>query len=340
MRAWVCREYRDPFVLDLAELPVPQPGPGQIQIRIAAAGLSFGEMLVLRGTYQKTAPLPYVPSSEMAGVVTALGDRVTRFRVGDRVSAFSIELAGGGLADYAVVPESFAFPVPAALDLVAAAAYPMNYWTAWNALGSRGRLEPGEVLVVHGATGGVGSAAVQIGKARGATVVATGSSAARLALLRDLGADHVIDLSAGDLRDRIRQLTAGRGADVVFDPVGGPLFDDSLRCLAPGGRILVVGFTSGQPNTPRTNVMLVKMISVIGVEARLAIETSDGRGMAEYARMHEAVAAGQLVPQVGRTYAFDAVRTGYRDIEERRHFGKSVVVVAPDLCGAAAKLSV
>lgn len=334
MKAWVCRAFSDPFVISIEEMPVPQPGPGEVQIRVAAAGLNYGEMLVLKGTYQKEARLPYIPVSELSGVVSACGPGVTRFSVGDLVSAFSIALLGGGLAEYVVMTEDFVAPVPAGMGLVAAAAYPMNYWTAWNALGSRGRLEAGEVLLVHGATGGVGIAAVQIGRARGATVIATGSSKERLAPLLDLGADHVIDLTNEDLRERVKALTGGRGADVVFDPVGGKVFDDSMRCIAPGGRILVVGFTSGVPCAPRTNVMLVKMISVIGVDARLAIETTGGRGQAEYQQMLDAFASGALQPHVGRIYPFEAAVEGYRDIEARRHFGKSVLVVDAELCQA------
>ncbi|WP_323042858.1 NADPH:quinone oxidoreductase family protein [Gemmobacter sp.] len=333
MKAWVCREFRTPFAMAIEDIPAPSPGPGEVQIRVAAAGLNFGETLVLNGTYQKTPPLPYVPVSEMSGVVTACGAGVTRVAPGDRVAAFSIELAGGGLAEVAVLPERNVHPVPAAMGLIEAAAFPMNYWTACNALGSRGQLLPGEVLVVHGATGGVGLAAVQVGRARGARVIATGHGLARLQPLLDLGADHVIDLDTADLRDSLRALTGGRGADVVFDPVGGRLFDDSMRCIAPGGRILVVGFTSGQPAVARTNVMLVKMISVIGVEARLAIETTAGRGQAEFQQMLDDVAAGRLKPRVGQVYRFDQAAEGYRDILGRRHFGKSVLMVCPELCG-------
>ncbi|GHF67143.1 NADPH:quinone oxidoreductase family protein [Seohaeicola zhoushanensis] len=336
MKAWVCREYRAPYVMAIEDMPVPLPGPGEVQIRVAAAGLAFGETLVLNGSYQKTPPLPYIPVSEMSGVITAVGDGVEHLSVGDRVSAFSFDLAGGGLAEYAVMPAQFVFAVPRGMTLVEAAAYPMNAWTAWNALGSRGRLQPGEVLVVHGATGGVGQAAVQIGKHLGATVIATGHDARRLATLTGSGphhliADHVIDLGTESLRDRVKALTGGRGADVFLDPVGGQVFDDSLRCIAPGGRVLVVGFTSGTPSAPRTNVMLVKMIAVIGVEARLAIETTGGRGREEFDRMLAAYADGRLKAQVGRTYGFEDALQGYDDILARRHVGKSVLIVNPEL---------
>ncbi len=320
----------------IEEVPAPEPGPGEVQIRVAAAGLAFGETLVLKGTYQKTPPLPYIPVSEMSGVATAVGEGVTRARPGDRVSAFSFALAGGGLGEVATLPEACVFPVPEGMGLIEAAAYPMNAWTAWNALVDRGALRAGETLVVHGATGGVGVAAVGIGKALGATVIATGDDDARLAEASALGADHVVNLRERDLREAVKALTGGRGADVFLDPVGGRVFEDSLRCIAPGGRVLVVGFASGEWAAARSNVLLVKMISVIGVEARLAIETTEGRGLASFQRMLDAYASGRLTPHVGRVYPFEAALEGYADILARRHVGKSVLVVDPALCRPSA----
>lgn len=332
MKAWVCRAFTDPFELAVESLPIPQPGPGQVQIRVAAAGLNFGETLVLKGTYQKTPPLPYVPVSEMSGVISACGPCATRFREGDPVSVFSFALEGGGLGQYAVMPEEYVFPRPGAISLVQAAAFPFNYWTAFNALEQRGGLARGETLVVHGASGGIGVAALAVGKMLGAMVIATGSDDSRLAQVKALGADHVINLRTESLRERVLALTGGRGADVFLDPVGGEVFEASTRCIAPGGRILVVGFTSGVWAQARTNVLLVKMASVIGVEARLAIETTNGRGRADYLRLLDLIARGALVPHVGRTFGFDEVLQGYADILARRHVGKSVVIVDPALC--------
>jgi NADPH2:quinone reductase len=335
MKAWVCRAFKDPFEIALEDLPVPEPGAGQVQIRVAAAGLNFGETLVLRGRYQKIPPLPYVPVSEMSGIVTGLGPGVAHHSVGDAVSVFSFSLDGGGLAQYATVPADYAFPKPAPISLVQAAAFPFNYWTAYNGLAERGRIEAGETLLVHGATGGVGVAAIEIGKLLGARVIATGSDDTRLAQVLRLGADHVINLGREDLRARVLELTGGRGADVVLDPVGGDVFTQSMRCIAPGGRLLVVGFTSGKWADARTNLLLVKMISVIGVEGRLAIETTGGRGRRLYEEMLGLIADGRLVPHVGRTYAFEDALTAYDDILSRRHVGKSVLVVDSALCGPA-----
>ena len=332
MKAWVCRAFGDPFELAVEEVAVPRPGPGQVQIRVAAAGLNFGETLVLKGTYQKTPPLPYVPVSEMSGVVSACGEGATRYRVGDAVSVFSFALEGGGLGQYAVLPEAYVFAKPAPISLVQAAAFPFDYWTAFNGLEQRGGLQPGETLVVHGATGGIGIAAVAVGKLLGARVIATGTNDSRLAEVAALGADHVINLELEDMRARILALTSGRGADVFLDPVGGAVFDLSTRCIATGGRILVVGFTSGAWAQARTNVLLVKMISLIGVEARLALAATGGRGLRDYLRLLDLIGGGHLVPHVGQTYGFDAVLQGYGDILARRHVGKSVVIVDPTLC--------
>ena len=327
MKAWVCRRYVAPFEIAVEEIPVPAPGPGELLIEVAAAGLTFGETLVLEGTYQLTPPLPYVPCSELSGIVRACGEGVTRFRPGDPVIAFSFSLSGGALAEFTVMPEVFVFPKPAGVGFVEAAAIPINFWTAFNALHRRGSLRSSETLVVHGATGGVGLAAVQIGKAIGATVIATGGDDDKLAVVKSLGADHVLNHRTEDLRECIKALTGGRGADVFVDPVGGDLFDLSMRAIAPGGRILVVGFTSGQWAQAKTNILLVKMISVIGVEARLAIETTNGEGMADFLEMLDWVNTGRLTPFVSQIFAFDEAVEGLQAILSRSHVGKCILRV-------------
>lgn len=331
MRAWVCRRYVDPFELTIEDVPVPEPGPGEVLIEVAAAGFAFGETLVLNGTYQVRPPLPYTPSNELAGIVRAVGDAVDRVKPGDRVAAFSFNLHGGGMAEFAVMPQDYVFALSDRLTFDQGAAFPVNSWTAFNALYRRGRLEAGETLVVHGATGGIGVAAVQVGKAMGATVIATGGDDARLEVVRRLGADHVVNHRRSDVREAIKGLTGGRGADVFIDPVGGDLFDASMRAIAPGGRILVVGFTSGQWSQARTNVLLVKMAAVIGVEARLAIETTGGQGMADFNRMLDWIDDGRIVPFVSQVYPFEAVADGFGDILARTHVGKCVLSVNPNL---------
>jgi NADPH2:quinone reductase len=324
VKAWVARAFAEPFAIAIEQIERPEPGPGEVRIRVHAAGLSYGEVLVLEGRYQKTPPLPYVPAHEVAGIVDACGDGVTRFRPGDRVGGFSIALDGGALAEFCVMSEAFVFGLPETLAFADAAAFPMNYWTAFNALVRRGALQAGETLVVHGATGGVGSAAVAVGHALGARVIATGSDDTRLAAT---GAPETVNLTTRDLREAILDATAGVGADVYFDPVGGDVFDASMRAIAPGGRILVVGFTSGRPAQARTNVLLVKMVSVIGVEARLAVERTGGQGLADFAKMLRWLNEGRLRPRAGLVLAFGDAADGYRRIVAREASGKVVVTM-------------
>ncbi len=327
MKAWLCRNFGDPIALSIEDIPIPRPGPGEVRIRICAAGFGFGETLVLKGGYQKTPPLPYVPCSEMSGWVDAWGDGVTGFAPGDRVAAFSVSLSGGGLAEYCVLPARFVHHIPHRVDLVDAAGFLMNHWTAFNALVRRGALQPGEVLVVHGATGGTGSAAVDIGRAIGAKIIATGGDDGRLAHIR---ADHVVNYRKTPLREEILRLTDGAGADVFFDPVGGDTFDLSMRAIAPGGRVLVVGFASGRPAEARTNVMLVKMISVIGVEARLALERTGDQGWSDFREMLRWLDAGRINPVETVRIPFDRALDALHHLMERRHNGKCVVVLARD----------
>ena len=325
MKAWMLRRFEKPFALEIAEVPRPEPGPGEILIRNHAAGLAFGEMLIFDGTYQKLPPLPYIPSNECAGTVERCGDGVTAFAPGDRVMVFAADMRGGALAEYCVMPQSFVFPCPERLSFADGATALMNYWTSYNALVRRGHLKAGETLVVHGATGGVGSTAVEIGKLIGATVIATGGSDERLAQV--VGADHVANSNREPLRERLLELTQGRGADVFYDPVGGDVFDASMRAIAVGGRILVVGFTSGRPATPRTNVMLVKMISVIGVEARRALLETGEEGWSDFHAMRDWIDSGRLNPRAGHVYSFADARQAYDALLARKHSGKCVVEI-------------
>ena len=325
MKAWLLRRFSKPFELELAEVPKPEPGPGEVLIRNRAAGLAFGETLIFDGTYQKLPQLPYTPSNEGAGVVERCGDGVLRFSPGDRVTLFAADMRGGALAEYCVMPEAFVFHCPERLGFTDAAASLMNYWTSYNALVRRGNLKAGEVLVVHGATGGVGSTAVEIGKELGAVVIATGGNDQRLARVK--GADHVINHNTESLRERLLELTSGVGANVIYDPVGGDLFDASMRVIAPGGRILVVGFTSGRPAMARTNVALVKMISVIGVEARLALLQTGDEGWSDFQEMLEWIKSGRLNPHAGEILSFEDAYSGYMSILNREHVGKCVISI-------------
>lgn len=256
MQVVMCEAYGAPETLVVRDVPSPSPKAGEVKVRLRARGVSFADVLRVAGTYHvKTAP-PFIPGGEAAGEVVAVGDGVTGFAVGDRV------LSGGGYAEETVQPAASLIKLPESVGFEAAASFRSNYTTALYAM-QRGRLEPGETVLVHGAAGGVGLATVDTAKLMGARVIATARSPERLDVCRRLGADHVIDYSGG-FRERVLELTGGRGADVILDPVGGDVFDESMRCVAPFGRILIVGFTGGRPGLAKTNHLLVKDAEVIG----------------------------------------------------------------------------
>jgi NADPH2:quinone reductase len=252
----MCEAYGEPESLVVRSMDSPTPAAGEVKIRLHARGVSFTDVLRIAGKYHVKDEPPFIPGGEAAGEIIELGAEVTQFTVGDRV------LCSGGFAEETVQPASSLLKLPDAVEFTAAAAFRSNYMTAYYAL-QRGRLKPGETLLVHGAAGGVGLACVDMGKLLGARVIATARSAERLAVCTQLGADHVIDYSDG-FRDEVKALTGGRGADVIFDPVGGDVFDESVRCIAPFGRILIVGFTGGRPGLAKTNHLLVKDAEVIG----------------------------------------------------------------------------
>ncbi len=256
MQVVMCEAYGGPESLVVKDVPSPEPKPGEVKIRLRARGVSFTDVLRIAGQYHvKTAP-PFIPGGEAAGEIVALGAGVEGLAVGDRV------LSGGGFAEETVQPAASVVKLPASVGFEAAASFRSNYMTAYYAM-QRARLQPGETVLVQGDAGGVGLATVDIAKLMGARVIATARSAERLEVCRRMGADEVVDYSDG-FRDKVLELTDKRGADVIFDPVGGDVFDESMRCVAPFGRILIVGFTSGRPGLAKTNHLLVKDAEVIG----------------------------------------------------------------------------
>ena len=261
MRALVCEAYGPVENLKIADLPVPEPGPGEVLVRVGAAGVSFAALLGVQGKHQNKPPLPYVPGNELAGHVMKLGPGVTNSAVGQRIAT---AVSQGAYAEYAVALATNAIAIPETMPYAQATNFPTLYPTAYGALKWKADLRPGEVLLVHGAGGGSGLTAVEVGKAMGAVVIASAGGGDKLLAARDAGADHLIDYRREDLRARVLELTAGRGADVIFDPVGGDAFDVSLRCVAPEGRLIPMGFASGTiPQIP-ANILLVKNVTVIG----------------------------------------------------------------------------
>lgn len=256
MQVVMCEAYGGPERLVVKDVPSPEPGPSEVKLRLQARGVSYTDVLRIAGQYHVKTEPPFIPGGEAAGEIIGLGADVKGLAIGDRV------LSGGGFAEETVQSASSVIKLPPSVGFQAAAAFRSNYTTAYYAL-QRGRLRPGETLLVHGAAGGVGLATVDMGKLMGARIIATARSAERLEVCKQLGADEVIDYSSG-FRDKVQALTGGRGADVIFDPVGADVFDESMRCVAPFGRILIVGFTGGRPGLAKTNHLLVKDAEVIG----------------------------------------------------------------------------
>ena len=295
MKAWRVHENGEPReVMRLDDIPTPEPGPGEALLRVRAANVNFPDAMLCRGEYQVRPPLPFTPGVELCGEVAALGDGVTGLEAGTRVIS-PAALPGGAFAEYAVVPAAGVLPAPEALDDAEAAALHIGYQTGWFGLHRRAGLRPGETLLVHAAAGGVGSAAVQLGKAAGATVIGVVGGPEKAEAVRELGADIVVDRHREDFVPVVKEATSGRGANVVYDPVGGEAYTRSTKCIAFEGRIVVVGFAGGTIPAPGLNHALVKNYSILGLHWGL------------YAR-HDPVAVGHAHEELCRLAAEGAVR--------------------------------
>jgi NADPH2:quinone reductase len=313
----------------LREVELAPPAPGEIQVRVKACAVNFPDLLMIQGKYQFKPPLPFAPGGESAGDVVAVGNGVTAFKEGDAVV---LATRFGGFAEAMNVPVEQAKPLPRALDYAKAAAYETAYLTAYVALYRRGALLAGETLLVHGATGGVGMAAVDLGKRFGATVLATGGRDDKLAVVKSRGADHVInytqaDGSLGGFRDEVKALTGGRGADVIYDPVGGDVFDESMRCINWGGRLLTIGFTSGRwPQAP-VNLILIKQIAVIGVRAGEYGRRDPVRGKENDDAVYAMADRGEIDPYISHALPLEQAVEAMRLLENRQVIGKAVVTM-------------
>jgi NADPH2:quinone reductase len=330
MKAVLCRalgEVEAPTVDGLAveDVAEPTPGPGEVRIRVAAAGVNFADTLIVAGKYQTRPDLPFSPGMEVAGMVDEVGDGVTRCLPGDRVMAV---LDFGGFAEAAVAAENDVFPLPAAMDFPTAAGFPVAYGTSHIALAWRGQLRPGEVLVVHGAAGGVGLTAVEIGKAMGAEVIATAGGAEKLEFARARGADHLIDYRTEDIRERVKELTGGLGADVVYDAVGGSAFEASLRSINWSGRILIIGFAGGDiPQIP-ANILMVKNVSAIGVNWGSYRRRDPARLAESFAILFSWFEEGRLAPLVSATFPLTDAVAALKALKARKATGKLVLTMA------------
>ena len=330
MKAVVCRTYGGPEVARVEEVPPPAMHPGGVRIRVEACSASFASLLVMEGRHQNRAPLPLVPGTEVAGTVLEVHEGVTRFRPGDRVIA---AVQSGAYAQEVVAPEATVFTLPDELTFEAGAQMPTIYGTAYGALDWRARLQPGEVVLVHGAGGGSGLAALEVAKALGGTVIATVGSDLKRVIVKEHGADHVIDYSKTDWRNEVLALTAGRGADVIYDPVGGDVFDTSLRCIAPEGRIITMGFASGTIPSVPANIVLVKNISVIGVYwgyhfgwGRSApLPGNDARMRAAYSQLFQWAREGKVKPRAHALLPLEEFRSALEMITSRSVVGRVVM---------------
>jgi len=309
--------------MKLVDLPDPEPGPGQVAIDVRAVGCNFFDILIAEGKYQVRPPRPFSPGGEVAGVVRSVGAQVTGIRPGDRVFAM---LGWGGYATVALAPAATVVRMPDAMSFEHGAAFGVVYQTSYFGLVYRAALQPGETLLVHAAAGGVGLAAVQIGKALGARVLATAGSPAKLAIARQHGADLAFDYSTPEWVEQVKDATGGRGADVIYDPVGGEVFDLSTKCIAFNGRLLVIGFASGVIPTIQVNRVLLKNIAIVGLHWGAYRQHDPAKIPQAMAALFEMYERGVVTPVVSSTYALADAAKALDEIASRKSIGKVVLV--------------
>ncbi|MFN3232548.1 MAG: NADPH:quinone oxidoreductase family protein [Alphaproteobacteria bacterium] len=327
MRAWRCHQFGDYHDLKIEDLPDPEPGPGEVLVDIKAAGVGFVEMLMCQGKYQLKPPLPFTPGGECAGDIIAVGEGVTQFKSGDKV------MGGGAIGQgVGIYSERFAGPaanfrqLPAPFGYREGASFTSAYITAYVALVVRGELKAGETLLVHGAAGGVGLAAVEMGKMLGATVIATGGDDEKLAVVKQKGADHVINYTKTPrFRDQVKEIAGGTGADVIYDPVGGDIFDESTRCINIFGRLLIIGFTSGRIPSVPVNLPLIKQFSVIGVRAGEYGRQNPKGGRKAREELFKWAEEGRLTPHIHKTLPFESLIDAFDEIADRKVVGRIVL---------------
>ena len=323
MRAVLCHEFGPIESLKIEEIDPPLPNAKQVLISVQACGMNYPDVLMAEGKYQSIPPFPFSPGTEVAGIIEKVGADVLKYRPGQPVVA---TVWAGGLAEKVVASEDSLRTVPKGMDLVTAAGISVTYGTSYYALKQRARLRENQTLLVLGAAGGVGISAVELGNAMGAKVIAAASSDEKLEIAKKAGAAEIVNYSDGNLKDKVKAITNGLGADVIYDPIGGPLFDQCMRCVAWEGRVLVIGFVQGIPKVP-TNLALLKGCEIVGVFfgdwTRRGPEGAD-ENLAELQKMFE---AKTLQPLIGKVYDFEDFSHSLEDLKERRAMGKLVVTV-------------
>jgi len=324
MKAIVCDTWGGPENLNLKEIDPPALGPGQIRLRVEAAAVTFVDLLMPQGKYQVKPDLPFTPGSHGAGEVIEVAAGVTALNPGDRVYGYA---PWGALAEEMVVDADSTFSLPKRVDNIVGAAYGNGYGTSLHALRDRGRLQPGETLLVHGAGGGVGLAAVDLGRAMGARVIATASGAEKAVVIKEYGAEEVIDYTKGPFKDTVKELTDGRGADVIYDPIGGEVFDQSLRCINWGGRLLIIGFAGGTISKAPANLPLLKGCDIVGVSLG-GFRLQDP---AAYRGLHETllawIAEDRITPRIAAKYPLERTVDALNAMANRETIGRVVVTM-------------
>lgn len=320
MRALQCVELGQPLVVN--DIPAPELKPGHIRIGVHACGVNFADSLMIVGKYQEKPPLPFMIGMECAGEVLEVADDVDTLKPGDRVMALP---PGGASAEECICPAGNAYRIPDSMSFAQAAGFPVVYGTSHVGLWHRVNLRKGETLLVHAAAGGVGLAAVEIGKAMGATVIGTAGGADKCAIAAEHGADHVIDYRSEDIKERVKELTGGAGADVVYDPVGGDVFDASLRCIKWEGRLLVIGFAAGRIQEIPANLLLVKNCAAVGLYWGAYRQHNPQIVTDSFNRLFEMFEAGQLSPHVSGSFDLAEAEAAIGMVTGRKSTGKVVL---------------
>jgi NADPH2:quinone reductase len=324
MKALVCKEFGPAKNLKVEEMNEPIPNSDEVCIKVHAAGVNFPDILMVEGKYQVKPAFPFAPGAEAAGEIISIGDNVTNYKVGQRVIAMT---GHGAFAEIVKASEKKIIPLNDNVDFETASILPMVYGTSAHALIQRGKLKKGETLLVHGAAGGVGLAAVEIGKAMGARVIATASTDEKCQVAREHGADETINYSNGQFKEIVKSMTDGKGADVIYDPVGGDVFDQSLRCIAWEGRLLVVGFTSGRIPSAPANLALLKSCDIVGVFWGAFVERTPHINLENFEKLYKWIDEGFIKPRISMKVSLENTLDAMQAIADRKIIGKAIVKI-------------
>ena len=324
MRTWLVKQWCEPEGMEWAEVKTPEPGPGQVRVRNRAAALNFFDILQIQGKYQVKPPFPFTPGAEISGEIDVIGEGVAGWQTGDRVLGFP---GGSGFSEATILEADKVFRIPKGMDWAQAAAMPIVYHTSYFALKDRAELRAGECLLVHAGASGVGMSAIQLGRAFGARVIATAGSPGKLEFAKRQGAEFLLDYNDSAWVDKVKEITGGKGADVIYDPVGGDVFDLSTKCIASGGRLLVVGFAAGRIPTIAINRILLKNMSVVGVFWGGHVKAHPNYTAETQAALEQLWTAEKIKPAVSNTWPLEQLPQAMKSLAERKVLGKAVLLI-------------